>query len=146
MVRVTRSQLRMQFEMRLQWQKVMRLKKLRRPFLQMSKLIIFPGQGAQYNEMAKDLYDNNSDARKLIDSIFSLVDYDLKEIMFFNSDDRLNDTKYTQHALFAHLLVFLKASNIKGDILLGINLGELAALVNEGVVMLDAGIEAAVRR
>src|SRR5699024_2265929 len=124
----------MQFEMRLQWQKVMRLKKLRRPFLQMSKLILFPGQGAQYNEMAKDLYDNNSDARKLLDTNFSLVDYDLKEIMFSDSDDRLNDSQYSQPALFAHSLAVLKSTNIKDDFLLGNSLGELPALVHAGVL------------
>src|SRR5699024_10176748 len=109
----------MQFELRFQWHKEMRMKKLRRRILQMSKLILFSAQVAQYNELAKDLYDNNSDARKLLDTISSLVDYDLKEIMFSNSDDRLNDTQYTHPALFAHSLAVLKATNIKGDFLLG---------------------------
>src|SRR5699024_2735223 len=112
----------------------------------MSKLILFPAQGAQYNEMAKDLYHNNSDARKLLDTIFSLVDYDLKEIMFSNSDDRLNDTQYTQPALFAHSLAVLKATNIKGDFLLGNSLGELPALVHAGVLSLEDGVKAVVKR
>lgn len=112
----------------------------------MSKLILFPGQGAQYNEMAKDLYDNNSDAHELLDTIFSLVDYDLKEIMFSDSDDRLNDTQYTQPALFAHSLAVLKATNIKGDFLLGNSLGELPALVHAGVLSLEDGVKAVVKR
>ena len=60
----------------------------------MSKLVIFPGQGAQYAGMAKDLYDNNEKARQLLDEIFEHASGDLKTIMF-EEDDRLNDTLYT---------------------------------------------------
>ena len=69
----------------------------------MSRLIIFPGQGAQYGGMAKDLYENNDKARAVLDEIFSYVDFDLKEIMFTEEDQRLNDTQYTQPAYWLRL-------------------------------------------
>src|SRR5699024_763456 len=106
----------------------------------MSRLIIFPGQGAQYGGMAKDLYEQNDKARAVLDEIFSYVDFDLKEIMFSEDDSRLNDTKYTQPALFAHSLAVLAATGLKGDYLLGHSLGELPALVHAGVVSLKDGV------
>ena len=106
----------------------------------MSRLIIFPGQGAQYGGMAKDLYEQNDKARAILDEIFSYVDFDLKEIMFSEDDSRLNDTKYTQPALFAHSLAVLAATGLKGDYLLGHSLGELPALVHAGVVTLKDGV------
>lgn len=107
----------------------------------MSKLIIFPGQGAQYGGMASDLYEQDDKARALLDEIFSYVDFDLKEIMFADEDPRLNDTEYTQPALFAHSLAVLAATGIKGDYLLGHSLGELPALVHGGVVSLQDGVK-----
>lgn len=106
----------------------------------MSRLIIFPGQGAQYGGMAKDLYEQNDKACAVLDEIFSYVDFDLKEIMFSEDDARLNDTKYTQPALFAHSLAVLAATGLKGDYLLGHSLGELPALVHAGVVTLKDGV------
>ena len=106
----------------------------------MSRLIIFPGQGAQYGGMAKDLYEQNDKARAVLDEIFSYVDFDLKEIMLSEDDSRLNDTKYTQPALFAHSLAVLAATGLKGDYLLGHSLGELPALVHAGVVTLKDGV------
>lgn len=112
----------------------------------MSKLIIFPGQGAQYGGMAKDLYEQNDKARAVLDEIFSYTDFDLKEIMFSEDDDRLNDTKYTQPALFAHSLAVLAATGLKGDYLLGHSLGELPALVHAGTVSLKDGVKLVTRR
>lgn len=112
----------------------------------MSKLIIFPGQGAQYSGMAKDLYEQNDKARAVLDEIFSYTDFDLKEIMFSEDDDRLNDTKYTQPALFAHSLAVLAATGLKGDYLLGHSLGELPALVHAGTVSLKDGVKLVTRR
>lgn len=112
----------------------------------MANLILFPGQGAQYGTMAADLYENNEKARKLLDEIFEQVDFDLKTIMFSEEDSRLNETEYTQPALFAHSLAVLSATGIKGDYLLGHSLGELPALVHAGVLSLEDGIKAVVKR
>lgn len=112
----------------------------------MSKLVLFPGQGAQYGTMAKDLYDNSDKARELLDKIFNEIDFDLKSIMFSEDDERLNETQYTQPALFAHSLAVLAATDIQGDYLIGHSLGELPALVHAGVLSLEDGIKAVVKR
>ena len=112
----------------------------------MSKLVLFPGQGAQYGTMAKDLYENSDKARELLDKIFNAIDFDLKSIMFSEDDERLNETQYTQPALFAHSLAVLAATDIQGDYLIGHSLGELPALVHAGVLSLEDGIKAVVKR
>ena len=104
----------------------------------MSEIILFPGQGAQYSGMAKDLYENDEAARKVLDEIFDELDFDLKEIMF-NEDDRLNQTEFTQPALFAHSLAVAAAAKLEGSHVLGHSLGELPALVHAGVLSLRDG-------
>lgn len=111
----------------------------------MAELILFPGQGAQYAGMAKDLYENDDKAKKVLDEIFSHVDFDLKSIMF-EEDERLHDTKFTQPALFAHSLAVIAATNIKGDYVLGHSLGELPALVHAGVLSLRDGVKIVEKR
>ncbi|GAB3069843.1 ACP S-malonyltransferase [Salinicoccus sesuvii] len=111
----------------------------------MKKLVLFPGQGAQYNGMAKDIYENSAEGRTLLDEVFVNVDYDLKSIMF-GDDTRLNQTEYTQPALFAHSLAVLAATGIKGDIVLGHSLGELPALVHAGVLSIKDGVRIVAKR
>ena len=111
----------------------------------MKRLILFPGQGAQYNEMAKDIYEASSEGKTVLDEIFMNVDFDLKSIMF-EADERLNDTQYTQPALFAHSLAVIAATGIEGDIALGHSLGELPALVHAGVLDINDGTRIVSRR
>ncbi|MBY8909261.1 ACP S-malonyltransferase [Salinicoccus roseus] len=111
----------------------------------MKKLILFPGQGAQYAGMAKDIYENSPEGRTLLDEVFMNVDFDLKSIMF-EEDERLNQTEYTQPALFAHSLAVLAATGLKGDIVLGHSLGELPALVHAGVISVKDGISIVAKR
>lgn len=111
----------------------------------MSKALLFPGQGAQYSGMAKDLYDNNDKARQLLDEIFSQVDFDLKTIMF-EEDERLNQTQYTQPALFAHSLAVIAAIDVEAEYVVGHSLGEIPALVYAGVLSLEDGLKIVVKR
>lgn len=111
----------------------------------MKKLVLFPGQGAQYGGMAKDIYENSAEGRTLLDEVFMNVDFDLKSIMF-EDDARLNQTEYTQPALFAHSLAVLAATGIKGDIVLGHSLGELPALVHAGVLSVKDGVSIVAKR
>lgn len=111
----------------------------------MKKLILFPGQGAQYAGMAKDIYENSPEGRTLLDEVFMNVDFDLKSIMF-EEDERLNQTEYTQPALFAHSLAVLAATGLKGDIVLGHSLGELPALVHAGVISVKDGVSIVAKR
>ncbi len=112
----------------------------------MKRLILFPGQGAQYNGMAKDIYESSSEGRTVLDEIFMNVDFDLKSIMFNESDERLNQTEYTQPALFAHSLAVLASTGIKGDLVLGHSLGELPALVHAGVLNIQDGVKIVAKR
>ncbi|SDK23248.1 ACP S-malonyltransferase [Lacicoccus qingdaonensis] len=111
----------------------------------MGEIILFPGQGAQYSGMAKDLYDNNPRAEEVLNEIFNELDFDLKSIMF-EEDERLNSTEFTQPALFAHSLAVIAAADIGGDFVLGHSLGELPALVHAGVLSLSDGVKIVQKR
>src|SRR5690625_4825529 len=111
----------------------------------MAEIILFPGQGAQYSGMAKDLYGNNPRAQEVLNEIFNELDFDLKSIMF-EEDERLNSTEFTQPALFAHSLAVIAAADIKGDFVLGHSLGELPALVHAGVLSLSDGVKIVQKR
>ena len=111
----------------------------------MGEIILFPGQGAQYSGMAKDLYDNNPRAEEVLNEIFNELDFDLKSIMF-EEDERLNSTEFTQPALFAHSLAVIAAADIGGDFVLGHSLGELPALVHAGVLSLSVGVKIVQKR
>lgn len=111
----------------------------------MAEIILFPGQGAQYSGMAKDLYENNPGAEEVLDEIFNELDFDLKSIMF-EEDERLNQTEFTQPALFAHSLAVIAAADIRGDFVLGHSLGELPALVHAGVLSVSDGVKIVQKR
>ena len=111
----------------------------------MAEIILFPGQGAQYSGMAKDLYENNPGAEEVLNEIFNELDFDLKSIMF-EEDERLNQTEFTQPALFAHSLAVIAAADIRGDFVLGHSLGELPALVHAGVLSVSDGVKIVQKR
>lgn len=95
--------------------------------------LVFPGQGAQYVGMAKDIYENNSTAKSIIDDACSALDMDLKNIMFEGSDEELSKTENTQPAIVTHSIALLEAIkkevNLNYDACLGLSLGEYSALV-----------------
>ena len=95
--------------------------------------LVFPGQGAQYVGMAKDIYENNETAKNIIDNACSVLDMDLKNIMFEGSDEELSKTENTQPAIVTHSIAVLEALNekidLKYDACLGLSLGEYSALV-----------------
>jgi len=95
--------------------------------------LVFPGQGAQYVGMAKDIYESNETAKNIIDNACSVLDMDLKNIMFEGSDEELSKTENTQPAIVTHSIAVLEALNekidLKYDACLGLSLGEYSALV-----------------
>ncbi|WP_042271825.1 ACP S-malonyltransferase [[Clostridium] dakarense] len=95
--------------------------------------LVFPGQGAQYVGMAKDIYEKNSKAKSIIDDACSVLDMDLKNIMFEGSDEELSKTENTQPAIVAHSIAVLEAIkeevDLNYDACLGLSLGEYSALV-----------------
>lgn len=95
--------------------------------------LVFPGQGSQYVGMAKDVYENNQIAKKIIDNACDALDMDLKNIMFEGSDAELSKTENTQPAIVTHSIALFEALNdaldLKYDACLGLSLGEYSALV-----------------
>ncbi|WP_320047115.1 ACP S-malonyltransferase [uncultured Ilyobacter sp.] len=111
----------------------------------MSKIaFVFPGQGAQYVGMGKDLYENNETAKKYFDEIFENMEMDLKRVMFEGPEEDLKQTKYTQPAIVAMSLVLSKLmeeKGIKADYVAGHSVGEYAALGAGGYLSLEDAVK-----
>ncbi|EJX2681515.1 ACP S-malonyltransferase [Clostridioides difficile] len=95
--------------------------------------LVFPGQGAQYVGMAKDLYENNAVAKNVIDEASDALNMDLKNLMFNGNEEELSKTENTQPAMVTHSVAVLKAVqaqiDLKYNACLGLSLGEYSALV-----------------
>ncbi|HBG5845182.1 TPA: ACP S-malonyltransferase [Clostridioides difficile] len=95
--------------------------------------LVFPGQGAQYVGMAKDLYENNVVAKSVIDEASDALNMDLKNLMFNGNEEELSKTENTQPAMVTHSVAVLKAVqaqiDLKYNACLGLSLGEYSALV-----------------
>ncbi|MBK8515512.1 MAG: ACP S-malonyltransferase [Saprospiraceae bacterium] len=102
---------------------------------------VFPGQGAQFEGMGLDLFENNSKARDIFHHADEILGFELSKTMFYGSSDELKQTKVTQPALFVHSIATLRAaSDIKPDAVAGHSLGEFSALVSNGVLSFDDGL------
>ena len=95
------------------------------------KAYVFPGQGAQFPGMGKDMYEKSAVARELFDRADSILGFSITEIMFSGTDEDLKQTKVTQPAIFLHstILAAVNRSEFKPDMVAGHSLGEFAALV-----------------
>ncbi len=113
----------------------------------MSKAYIFPGQGAQFSGMGKDLYDNFQTAKEYIDSANDILGFDIKSIMFSGSDEELKQTKVTQPAIFIHSVVAAFTSeSFAPDMVAGHSLGEFSALVANGTLSFENGLSLVSKR
>lgn len=110
---------------------------------------IYPGQGAQYVGMGKELYETNETAKKYFDEIFASTDLDLKEVMFNGPEETLKETRYTQPAIVALSLVLTKLieeKGIKADFVAGHSLGEYSALGAAGYLSLEETVKLTTKR
>lgn len=111
----------------------------------MSKIaFVFPGQGAQYVGMGKELYENSELARKEFDKLFASLDFDLKTVMFEGPEEALKETKNTQPAIVSMSLILtklLEEKGIKADFVAGHSVGEYAAFGAAGYLSIDEAVK-----
>ena len=113
----------------------------------MKKAYVFPGQGAQFPGMAKDLFEQSSEVKKLFSRANEIVGFDLSKIMFDGTDEELKQTKVTQPAIFLHSVAKAKTlENFKPDMVAGHSLGEFSALVAAGAMTFDNGMSLVLKR
>jgi [acyl-carrier-protein] S-malonyltransferase len=106
----------------------------------MAYAYIFPGQGAQFSGMGKNLYDSNPIAKQLFDQANDILGFAISETMFTGTDESLKQTNVTQPAVFIHsVAAFMSIENAKPDMVAGHSLGEFSALVaNKTLSFADA--------
>ena len=106
------------------------------------KAYIFPGQGAQFPGMGKDLYDNDPKARELMEKANDILGFRITDIMFNGSDEDLRATKVTQPAIFIHSCALALREGLPHDAVVtgGHSLGEFSALVASGAVSFEDGL------
>ena len=106
------------------------------------KAFVFPGQGAQFTGMGKDLYESNDEARRLFDKANEILGFDITSIMFEGSADELKQTKVTQPAVFLHSVVtaICLGDKFQPDMVGGHSLGEFSALVAAGALSFEDGL------
>lgn len=108
----------------------------------MKKAYVFPGQGAQYTGMGKDLYDTNPTAREMFDKADTILGFKISEIMFSGTDEELKQTRVTQPAIFLHsvALAATLGEEFRPDMVAGHSLGELSALTAAGALSFEDGL------
>ncbi len=112
----------------------------------MKQAYVFPGQGAQFSGMGKDLYEMNAEAKALFDKANEILGFNITEIMFGGTADELKQTKVTQPAVFLHSVILAKVMNIQPAAVAGHSLGEFSALVAAGALSFEDGLRLVSKR
>ncbi|MFV8341685.1 ACP S-malonyltransferase [Flavobacterium sp. XS2P39] len=106
------------------------------------KAYVFPGQGAQFTGMGKDLYENSPLAKELFEKANEILGFRITDIMFEGTGEELKETKVTQPAVFLHSVILAKTlgEDFKPEMVAGHSLGEFSALVANGALSFEDGL------
>lgn len=109
----------------------------------MKKAYVFPGQGAQFVGMGKDLYDNNPLAKEMFEKANEILGFRITDLMFAGTDEDLRQTKVTQPAIFLHSVILAKTlgEEFTPEMTAGHSLGEFSALVAAGALSFEDGLK-----
>jgi [acyl-carrier-protein] S-malonyltransferase len=112
------------------------------------KAYVFPGQGAQFSGMGKDLYEHSAVAKEMFDQANEILGFDIQKIMFEGTDEELKQTKVTQPAIFLHstILAACLGDSFQPAMVAGHSLGELSALVANKVLKFEDGLKLVYKR
>lgn len=111
------------------------------------KAYVFPGQGAQYPGMGKDLYENSAEAKALFEKANEILGFEITKIMFEGTVDDLKETKVTQPAIFLHSVLLAKTvKDFAPEMVAGHSLGEFSALVANGALTFEDGLKLVYQR
>lgn len=114
----------------------------------MKKAYVFPGQGAQFVGMGKDLYETSPLAKEMFEKANEILGFRITDLMFEGTDEDLRQTKVTQPAIFLHSVILAKTlgDDFKPDMTAGHSLGEFSALVAAGALSFEDGLKLVYKR
>ena len=109
---------------------------------------VFPGQGAQFVGMGKDLYDHNPLAKELFEQADAVLGFRITDLMFAGTDEDLKQTKVTQPAIFLHSVILARTlgADFRPDMTAGHSLGEFSALVTAQALSFEDGLKLVSKR
>ena len=107
---------------------------------------VFPGQGAQFVGMGKDLYDSSAVAKEMFEKANDILGFRITDLMFAGTDEDLRQTKVTQPAVFLHSVILAKVLGVNPDMTAGHSLGEFSALVAAGALSFEDGLRLVSKR